>query len=211
VATLELVIYTVKPELLGGVRTHNNRTYRALSQWDGFLSGATFQSLENANTFVDYYLWSGLEQARKAAERIKSAPEARDFLDCISGTIVFQHFEAEGDPPTFTNTDEGDVFEVAISIVDPARRETYKSVKPELMALVRQEEGFLETASFEAETGEGLLCFDIMRWQSPDAAAKAMENIHNTEQCGLFMETFIKTVFFDHVRLLPKTEQAVLG
>lgn len=210
-AILEFVLYTVKSEALDAVRTHNNKTYRALSQWDGFLSGATFQSLENPNTFVDYYLWSGMEQARKAAELFKSAPEARDFLDCISETIVFQHFEAAGDPPSFTNSDEGNAFEVAISIVDPAKRETYNSVKPELMALVRQEEGFREMASFEAETDEGLLCLDVMRWQSADAAARAMEHIHHTEQCGLFMETFKQSVFFDHMRLVPKSERAVVG
>lgn len=209
-AILELVIYTIKPEALAGARTHNHKMYRALSQWDGFLSGATFQSLENANTFVDYYLWSDMEQARKAAERIKSAPEARDFMDCISETIVFQHFEAEGDQPSFTKSDEDNAFEVAVSIVDPAKLETYKSVKPELMALVRQEEGFMEMASFEAETDEGLLCLDVLRWQSADAAARAMENIHHTEQCGLYMETSKRDVFFHHMRSVPQSEQAVL-
>ncbi len=210
-AILELVLYTVKPEALGAVRTHNNRAYRALSQWDGFLSGATFQSLENANTFADYYLWSGMEQARNAAERFKSAPEVRDFLDCIGETIVFRHFEVEGEQPSFTESDEGNAFEVAVSIVDPAKREAYESVKPEIMALVRQEEGFIEVASFEAETDEGLLCLDVLRWQSADAAARAMEHIHNTEQCGLYMETFKTSVFFDHMRAVQRSEQAVAG
>lgn len=210
-AILELVIYTIKPEAVGAARTHNNKMYRALSQWDGFLSGTAFQSLENPNTFVDYYFWSDIEQARKAAERIKSAPEARDLLDCISETIVFQHFEAGGDQPSFTESGEGNAFEVAVSVVDPAKREAYESVKPEIMALVRQEEGFIEMASFEAETDEGLLCLDVLRWQSADAAARAMESIHNTQQCGLYMETFSKSVFFDHMSLIPRAEQAVVG
>jgi hypothetical protein len=211
VAVLELVIYAIKPEALGGVLTHHNKMRRALSQWDGFLSGITFQSLENANTFADYYVWSGMEQARKAAERIKSAPEAQDLLGCISKTIVFQHFEAEDDHPSFTKTDEGNVFEVALSIVDPVKRETYRSIKPEVMALVRQEKGFMEIASFEAETDEGLLCLDVLRWQSADTATGAMENIHNTEQCGVFMTTFKESVYFDHMGLVPQSEQAVQG
>lgn len=210
-AILELVIYTVKSEALGEVSIHNNKMYRALSQWDGFLSGTTFQSLENPNTFADLYLWSDMEKARNAAERIKSAPEAQDLLECIGEIIVIQHFEAEGDQVSFTESDEDTAFEFAISVVDPAKLEAYRSIKPEMMALVRQEENFMGMASFEANTDEGLLSLDVLRWQSAQDAAQAMENIHNTEQCGLFMETFNKSVFFDHMRLIPRSEQAVVG
>lgn len=210
-AILELVIYTVKSEALAEVSIHNNKMYRALSQWDGFLSGTTFQSLENPNTFADLYLWSDMEKARNAAERIKSAPEAQDLLECIGEIIVIQHFEAEGDQVSFTESDEDTAFEFAISVVDPAKLEAYRSIKPEMMALVRQEENFMGMASFEANTDEGLLSLDVLRWQSAQDAAQAMENIHNTEQCGLFMETFNKSVFFDHMRLIPRSEQAVVG
>jgi len=203
---LELVVYTIKPEALGGINAHRNEMRRALSQWDGFLSGITFQSLDNANAFVDYYLWNNLTQARKAAERIESAPEARGFLDCISQVVVFKHFEVEGDQPSFTKADEGDVFEIGMSVVDPDKRETYRSIRPEVLALAGREKGFKEVASFEAESDEGPICLDVLRWQSIDAANEAMENINKTEQCGVFMSTFKKTVYFDHMRLFQEKD-----
>jgi hypothetical protein len=120
--------------------------------------------------------------------------------------VVFKHFEVEGDQPSFTKTDEGDVFEIGMSVVDPDKRETYRSIRPEVLALASREKGFKEVASFEAESDEGPVCLDVLRWQSIDAANEAMENINKTEQCGVFMSTFKKTVYFDHMRLFPEKD-----
>jgi hypothetical protein len=109
-AVLELAIYTINPEALGEVWAPCDKMRRALSRWEGFLSGRAFQPLENTDTFVNYYSWNGMGQALEVVDRIKSEPEVQDFLGFIDELIALRHFGVEGDHPTCTKADKGDVF-----------------------------------------------------------------------------------------------------
>ena len=199
--TLELVIYTVKPERLDQYLDARHKMRKVLSQWDGFVSGVTFQSLETKTKFVDYYLWRSLDEALKAAKRILSEPAAQDFLNCIGEVTVSHHFEIGNDQPDFTDVNRNSVFEVAVSVVDPDKQDLFRSTKPELFTLVRKEKGLEELASVQTKTDDGILNLDVLHWRTLDASKLAMERIHKTDQCQTFMTTFKADVYFDHMSL----------
>lgn len=198
-STQETAIYSVKPETLGVYADARSKMYNAISKWNGFISGVTFRSIEKETVFFDYFQWESRTRALDAAERVKKTPDMQEFLGCIDEIISYQHYEVDGTQPCFRNTDVGDVFEVALGVVDSEQRETFQLIKPELFKLVRQEAGLKEIASAQAEHEDGILSLDVLRWQTMDAASRAMENIHKTEQCGVFMATFAKDIHFDHM------------
>jgi len=197
--TLEMAIYSVSPGYLDRYPDARDKMRKVVSSWAGYISGVTFQSLGKETVFLDFYLWGNLDDALRAAESIKAEPDAQDFLSCIGDIIAYQHFEVGTEQPYFTDLDKGDVLEVALSVVDPDKQETFRSAKPELFDLVRQENGLKDIASAEIMVEDGILCLDVLRWETLDAANAAMESIHKTEQCGVFMTTFKREVYFDHM------------
>ncbi len=197
--TLEMVIYSVKPDHLDSYPVARNKMRNVLTRWNGFRSGVTFQSIEKEATLFDYYLWDSQEDAVQAAKRIQSDPEARDFLDCIGTIAEYRRLEIGSDQPDFTSTDDGDVFEVALGIVDPEKQELFTSVKPELFDLVRKESGLKQISSAGAVTNDGFVNLDILRWETIEAANTAAERIHKTEQCSIFISTFKEDIYFGHM------------
>jgi hypothetical protein len=196
--TLETAIYSVKTtaEAYAEARA---KMLAVVSGWPGFMSGVTFRSLENGGVFFDYYLWQSRAEALGAAERVKCEPQAQDFLNCIGELISYQHYEVGAGQPSFTGTGEGDVFEVAVGVIDKKQTEAFHTIKPQLLGLVHREPGLIEIASAEAECEDGIANIDVLRWRTMKDAGAAMDVIHQTPQCGAFMKTIKTDTHFDHM------------
>lgn len=93
---VELVIYTIKPEMNSiYVNTAIEKFRKLVMSFDGFISYEFYQSSRSENVFMDFVRWESLEFAEKAAKQVKilqQASEYKDYLDSFESLEIFNHF-----------------------------------------------------------------------------------------------------------------------
>jgi heme-degrading monooxygenase HmoA len=89
---VELVIYKVKPdknqeflEVYGWIR-------REMSTMPGFVSAETLQSLDDAHTYADLWIWESIAHAKDAHIRFASLPHAKQFTAVVDRVLHSGHF-----------------------------------------------------------------------------------------------------------------------
>ncbi len=93
---VELVVYTIKPEMNTIYINTAIEAFRELvMSFEGFISYEFYQSSRNENVFMDYVRWSSLECAEEAAKQVKilqKAPEYQEYLASFESLEIFNHF-----------------------------------------------------------------------------------------------------------------------
>ncbi len=88
----EVVVYTVKEEMLQTLLQQQPIVHRVLKQFKGFRSLRTMRSLDSPNTFVDYCEWDSHEDAVAANTLASTLPELKIFFELGDGMITFGHY-----------------------------------------------------------------------------------------------------------------------
>lgn len=88
----EVVVYTVKPEILERFLKQQPVAHAAVSAFPGFRSLRTLRSESEPPTFVDYCEWDSLEHAKQANELAMRTPELSIFFELGDGMISFGHY-----------------------------------------------------------------------------------------------------------------------
>ncbi|SHL68472.1 hypothetical protein [Roseibium suaedae] len=90
---LELVIYRIKnPTDAAKAR---RAAQDAISQYEGFLSWAAWESEDDAKVFADVAMWESLEAAKAAGERLRSDPVFGAFISALDGIISMSHYRLD--------------------------------------------------------------------------------------------------------------------
>ena len=93
---IELVVYTIKPEMNAIYVNSAIEKFRQLvMSFEGFISYEFYQSSRNENVFMDYVRWSSLECAEEAAKQVKilqKSPEYKEYVDSFESLEIFNYF-----------------------------------------------------------------------------------------------------------------------
>lgn len=93
---IELVVYTIKPEMHAIYVNSAIEKFRQLvMSFEGFISYEFYQSSRSENVFMDYVRWSSLECAEEAAKQVKilqKSPEYKEYVDSFESLEIFNHF-----------------------------------------------------------------------------------------------------------------------
>ena len=93
---VELVVYTIKPEMNRVyVNTAIEEFRKLVMGFEGFISYEFYQSSRNRNVFMDFVRWESLKFAEEAAKQVKilqKAPEYEEYLDSFASLEIFNHF-----------------------------------------------------------------------------------------------------------------------
>ncbi|MBD8893268.1 hypothetical protein [Roseibium litorale] len=90
---LELVIYRIKnPDDAAKAR---RAAQDAISQYEGFLSWAAWESEDDATVFADVAMWESLEAAKAAGERVRTDPGFAALMSSIDGIISMSHYRLD--------------------------------------------------------------------------------------------------------------------
>lgn len=93
---IELVVYTIKPEMNSVyVNTAIEKFRKLVMGFEGFISYEFYQSCRSKNIFMDFVRWESLEFAEEAAKQVKilqKSPEYNEYLDSFASLEIFNHF-----------------------------------------------------------------------------------------------------------------------
>lgn len=93
---VELVVYTIKPEMNSVYVSKAIEKFRKLVMgFEGFISYEFYQSSRSKNIFMDFVRWESLEFAEEAAKQVKihqKIPEYKEYLDSFASLEIFNHF-----------------------------------------------------------------------------------------------------------------------
>lgn len=94
---VELVVYKIKPEISEKYASEIIDLFRKqVALFEGFISYAFFQGCKDQNTFMDFVCWNSLENANKAAIKVKQIQQNeifKEYINAFEKVEVFNHFK----------------------------------------------------------------------------------------------------------------------
>lgn len=90
---IEIVVYTIHPEKISQFLAAREQILKEVKRFEGFISAITLRSTREESTFLDYFVWEGLEQAKKAFDQFQTLPSAKAFMESIQEIKFSDHMK----------------------------------------------------------------------------------------------------------------------
>ncbi len=199
---VELAVYTIKEGKQSSFLKARSKMLSSVSRYRGFLSANTYQSLNNPNLYVDYYVWASYEEALNAEKEIQSDERSRAFLQSVDSLKVYNHSKLidGGLVGEQRKLLASDIIEIAAYDVPKQNIEAFKRARVPVFNMIRKYSGFKFART--SKSVDSSLFIDYVVMSDLETAHAADKEITPTKEAEAYFALVGQFHFFDRLRLI---------
>lgn len=175
----DFVFYSIAEEKYNKFAYAYQDLKKAIKNIEGNIEYKTYESIDDNFLFLDFCIWDGLENAKKADELVQNSELFSRLFDPIQEILFFDHLILND---KWIKTDNNyTIIELNLYVIDITKKEKYLNNKRLFYNIVKKNaRGFCKVLTFESLEDKNIFV-DLMFWETLEDANSAHIKFNENE------------------------------